>query len=173
MAFTRALGFAAPETWLERLLRGIPVLLLAVPFPPYLLSQSPTSGDIGRTLAVTALTAAWLAWFLVLRPLRADSRRWLTSVYFAGFLAASTVLIGRSPWFSFFCWIGFMHAIWYLAGAWRYAGVLATAVLIAVGQTVGFHTLSVPLAAIIVAISLLNATLVISFVYVGQKAEDQ
>ena len=93
--------------------------------------------------------------------------------YFAGFLAASVVLIARSPWFSFFCWIGFMHAARYLNGGWRYAGIAGTAVLVSVGQTGGFHTLSAPLVAVIAAISVLNAALVISFFYLGQKAEDQ
>jgi hypothetical protein len=46
-------------------------------------------------------------------------------------------------------------------------------VLVSVGQTGGFHTLSAPLVAVIAAISVLNAALVISFFYLGQKAEDQ
>jgi signal transduction histidine kinase len=66
-----------------------------------------------------------------------------------------------------------MHAVRYLTGAWRYAGIAGTAVLISVGQTGGYHTLSAPLIAIIAAISLLNGVLVISFFYLGQKAEDQ
>ena len=173
MAFIRVLRFAAPETWLDRLLRVTPFGLLAVPFLPYVLTQAPTAGDIGRTLAVTALAAVWLGWFVVLRPLRVRDPQGLMPVYFAGFLAASAVLIARSPWFSFFCWIGFMHAVRYLTGAWRYAGIAGTAVLISVGQTGGFHTPSAPLIAIIAAISLLNAILVVAFFYLGQKQEDQ
>ena len=173
MAFIRALRFATPETWLDRVLRVIPFLLLAVPCLPYVLSQAPTAGDSARTLAVVALTAAWLGWFLILRPFPAGDRQRLMPAYFAGFLAASAVLIARSPWFSYFCWIGFIHATQYLTGAWRYAGVAGTAVLLSVGQTGGFHTLSAPLIAVIAAISLLNATLVISFFHLGQRAEDQ
>jgi hypothetical protein len=90
----------APETWLDRLLRVLPFILLAVAFLPYVLSQHPTGGDIGRTLAVVAPTAAWLGWFVVLRPLRVRDPEWLMPAYFAGFLAASVVLIARSPWFS-------------------------------------------------------------------------
>jgi signal transduction histidine kinase len=172
MAFVRALRSAAPETGLDRLVRVMPFVLLAVPFLPYLLTQAPTGADIGRTLAVIAPTLAWLGWFAAL-PQSARGRQWLMSAYFAGFLAATAVLIARSPWFSFFCWIGFVHASQYLTGARRYAGVTGTALLVAVGQTGGFHTLSAPLIAIYVAICLLNATLVTSFVYLGQKAEDQ
>jgi signal transduction histidine kinase len=173
MAFIRVLGFAAPETWLDRALRVLPFILLAVPFLPYVLTQGPTGADIGRTLAVVAPTVVWLGWFVVLRPPQAQGRRWLMRVYFVGFLAASAVLIARSPWFSFFCWIGFMHAVRYLNGGWRYAGIAGTAVLVTVGQTGGFHTLSATLIVIIAAVSLLNATLVVSFFYLGQKAEDQ
>jgi hypothetical protein len=127
MAFIRVLGFAAPETWLDRMLRVLPFILLAVPFLPYGLTQGPTGADIGRTLAVVAPTVVWLGWFVVLRPTWARGRGWLMPVYFVGFLAASAVLIARSPWFSFFCWIGFMHAVRYLNGGWRYAGIAGTA----------------------------------------------
>jgi signal transduction histidine kinase len=173
MVFIRAGGLAAPETWLDRLLRTLPFVLLAVPFVPYALTQNLTGGDLARTLAVIAPTALWLGWFVVLRPIRGGGRQWLMPVYFVGFLAASAVLIARSPWFSFFCWIGFMQSVRYLTGGWRNAGIAGTAVLLSVGQTGGFHDLSVPLAAIIAAISVLNATLVVSFVIVGQRAEDQ
>jgi hypothetical protein len=97
MAFIRVPRFAAPETWLDRLLRVLPFVLLAVPFLPYALSQQPTGGDIGRTLAVVAPTAAWLGGFVVLRPLRVRDPEWLMPAYFVGFLAASVVLIARSP----------------------------------------------------------------------------
>jgi signal transduction histidine kinase len=173
MAFIRVVRFAAPEAWLDWLLRVLPFILLATPFLPYVLAQAPTAGDLGRTLAVTVVAAVWLGWFVVLRPFRVRDSQWLMPAYFVGFLAVSAVLIARSPWFSFFCWIGFMHAVRYLSGAWRFAGIAGTAVLISVGQTGGFHTLSAPLIAVIAGISLLNATLVISFFYLGEKAEDQ
>jgi signal transduction histidine kinase len=173
MPITRALGLMTPETWLDRWLRIIPFFLLAVPFLPYTLAQHLAGGDIGRTLAVVAATVAWLGWFVVLRPPQARGRELQMLVYFAGFLAASAVLIARSPWFSFFCWIGFVHAFRYLSGAWRYVGTVGTAVLLSIGQTGGFHRLSLPLIAVYVAITLLNAAVVISFSYLGQKAEDQ
>src|ERR1700733_14780597 len=169
MAFIRVLRCAAPETWLDRLLRVLPFFLLAVPCVPYALSQHPTGGDIGRTLAVVAPTAAWLGWFVVLRPLWVRDAEWLMQAYFVGFPAARVGLIPRGPWFSFFCWIGFTHAARYLNGGWRDAGIAGTAVLVSVGQTGGFHTLSAPLIAVIAAISLLNAALVISFFYLGQR----
>jgi ABC-type Na+ transport system ATPase subunit NatA len=146
--------------------------LLAVPILPYTLAQHPTGGDVGRTLAVVAATVAWLTWFVVLLPPRAG-RELQMSVYFVGFLAASAALIARSPWFSFFCWIRFMHALRYLTGGWRYAGVIAAAVLLSIGQTGGFHPLTAPLIAVYVAITLLNAAVVISFSYLGQEATEQ
>jgi signal transduction histidine kinase len=173
MVIIRARGFVTPEAWLDRLLRIVPFFLLVVPILPYVLTEHPTGGDIGRTLAVIAPTVAWLGWFAALRPPRLQGRQLQMSVYFVGFLAATVVLIARSPWFSFFCWIGFVHAFRYLTGAWRYVGIIGTAVLLSIGQTGGFHTLSAPLIAIYAAIALLNAALVISFSYLGQKAEDQ
>ena len=119
------------------------------------------------------MTVAWLTWFVVLLPPRAPRCQLQMSVYFVGFLAASAVLIARSPWFSFFCWIGFVHAFRYLTGGWRYAGVIATAVLLSIGQTGGFHRLTVPLAAVVAAVTLLNAAVVIAFSYLGEKAAEQ
>jgi signal transduction histidine kinase len=173
MVSIRARGFVATETWLDRLTRITPFFLLAVPILPYTLAQRPAGADIGRTLAVVAATVAWLIWFVVLLPPRAPRHQLQMSVYFVGFLAASTVLIARSPWFSFFCWIGFVHAFRYLTGGWRYAGVIAAAVLLSIGQTGGFHRLTVPLAAVVAAVTLLNAAVVIAFSYLGEKAAEQ
>jgi signal transduction histidine kinase len=161
------------DSWIDRPLRGVPFALLALPFLPYALTQAPTGADMGRTLAVIALTVTWLAWFLFLQPAALRDNELVMSVYVAGIVAASAVLIARSPWYGFFCWIGYLNSFTYLTGVRRYAGIAATAVLVAVSQSGGFHRLSPALAAIVAVIALVNAALVTTFVSIGQKAEER
>jgi signal transduction histidine kinase len=169
----RSLGLLEPASGLDRLFGLISFVLLGVPFAPYVLTQDPTAGDLGRTLAVVGLTTLWLALFLVIAPPRARENQLIMSVYLVGLVVASGVLIARSPWFSFFCWIGYVHGNRYLTGARRYVATLGTAVPVAIGQTGGFHHLTVVLAVIIAVIALLNASLVTLFVVVGQRSEQQ
>jgi signal transduction histidine kinase len=83
------------------------------------------------------------------------------------------VLVARSPWFGFFCWIGYTHAFRYLTGVVRYAGLVVIAAASALAQLGGFHTPTAIGVTIWLVVTLLNATLVTTFIYLGQKAEDQ
>jgi hypothetical protein len=75
-----------PEQRLEAWVRVVPYVLLAISMVPYLITESPTAADVGRTLAVAGLTAAWVAWWVTLHPQWAD-RRVLMGIYFVGFAA--------------------------------------------------------------------------------------
>ena len=61
-------GFDSLEQRYETLSRVIPYLLLAVPLVPYVLSQSPTAGAFGITVAVAVAAGAWVTWMVVLHP---------------------------------------------------------------------------------------------------------
>ena len=160
------------EQRLERLVRLAPFALLVISTIPYLLTQHPSAGDVARTVGVAALTAAWVAWWVTLHP-RWASNRVLMTVYFAGFLVCCAVLVARSPWFGFFCWIGYMHAFRYLTGPARYIGLLLIAALSALAQLGGYRTPTASGVTIWLVVTLLNAILVTAFIYLGQKAEDQ
>jgi signal transduction histidine kinase len=161
-----------PERWLELVLRIAPFALLGMSAIPYLLTQSPSAGDVARTLAVVAVGAAWVGWWVLLHPSWAG-RRALMAVYFLGFLILAATLVARSPWFAFFCWIGYIHAFRFLAGPFRYVGLICTAALSATAQLGGFHRLTPSNLGILAAVASLNAVLVTVFIYLGQKAEDQ
>jgi signal transduction histidine kinase len=165
-------GLDAPERRLEIWLRAVPFVLLAMSMIPYVLTQHPSPADVGRTLAVVAATAVWVAWWVPLHPQWAANRV-LMSVYYLGFLAFSTLLVARSPWFAFFCWIGYLHAYRFLAGPARYVGLLCTAALSAIAQLGGFHRPAPADWAIFAVVACLNATLVAAFIYLGAKAEEQ
>ena len=127
---------------------------------------------MGRTLAVVAATAVWVAWWVPLHPQWAANRV-LMSVYYLGFLAFSALLVARSPWFAFFCWIGYLHAYRFLTGPARYVGLVCTAALSAIAQLGGFHRPTPADWGIFAVVALLNATLVAAFIYLGAKAEEQ
>ena len=162
----------ASERRLEIWLRAVPFALLIMSMIPYVITQHPSPGDVGRTLAVVAVTAVWVAWWVPLHPQWAANRV-LMSVYYLGFLALSALLVARSPWFAFFCWIGYLHAYRFLAGPARYAGLVGTAALSAIAQLGGFHRPTPADWAIFAVVALLNATLVAAFIYLGAKAEEQ
>ena len=117
-------GFESIEHRYERLERFLPLLLLAVPLVPYVLSQSPTAGAFGITAGVAVAAGAWITWMIHLHP-RWTEHRWLMRVYFTGLLAFIAMLTIRSPWFAFFTWLGFLHAFRFLPGAWRWVGCAA------------------------------------------------
>ena len=164
-------GTDAHERRLEAWLRVVPFVLLAMSMLPYLITQRPAAGGVGRTLAVVALAAAWLAWWVVLHPDWA-TRRVLMSVYYAGFLVLSALLVARSPWFAFFCWIGYLHAFRFLAGPARYVGLFCAAALSAVAQLGGFHPPTTKGLAIFAVVAFLNAMLAGVFIYLGAKSEE-
>ena len=162
-----------PERRLDLFVRVAPFALLVISTIPYLLTQSPTPADVGRTIGLEAATAVWVLGWVALRRDLPGSRPWLMSVYFAGFVLCCGLLVARSPWFGFFCWIGYTHAYRYLTGPLRYAGLILIAAVSALAQLGGFRTPTAAGVVIWLVVALLNATLVTTFIYPGQKAEDQ
>ena len=156
----------------ETIMRWVPYLVLAVPFLPYVLSQSPTTGAAAITAGFAVAAAVWITWFTVLHPGWAD-RRWLMGLYFVGVLAFIAVLTARSPWYGFFTWLGFVHAFRYLTGAWRWVGCAAVALLFGVAQGGGFHRLSVSQVITWIILASVDIVLVGLFVLLGQKSEEQ
>jgi signal transduction histidine kinase len=94
-------------------------------------------------------------------------------IYFAGFVLCCGLLVARSPWFGFFCWIGYTHAFRYLTGVLRYLGLVLIAAVSALAQLGGFRTPTAIGVTIWLVVTLLNATLVTTFIYLGEKAENQ
>src|SRR5215831_11433414 len=92
---------------LERRERGVERVINLVPYVALVLSaalswamtafwadaaQAPLLG----TLALSALTAAWMLWFVRLHPAW-EQRRFLMGVYFFGLIAMIAVLVIRAP----------------------------------------------------------------------------
>jgi signal transduction histidine kinase len=156
----------------ESLMRWVPYLVLAVPLIPYALTQNPTAGAIGITVAVAVAAGGWITWFTLLHPGWAE-RRWLMRLYCVGLLAFIAALTARSPWYGFFTWLGFLSAFQYLAGAWRWAACAVVALIFGVDQGGGFHRLTVSQAVVWVLLACVDVVLVGMFVLLGAKSEEQ
>ncbi|MGS2613232.1 sensor histidine kinase [Micromonospora sp. LZ34] len=128
----RLAAWEAREAGLHRV---VPYVGLAV--GALLTTAAPAPGGLSPAphLLVAAAAACWVAWFVNLHPGWA-TRRPLMAVFYVGLLALATVLVLASPWYGFFAWAGFLHAS-VLPGHWRFAGVAASAVLVATAQSAG------------------------------------
>ncbi|MFV2099658.1 hypothetical protein [Micromonospora sp. LOL_024] len=85
------------------------------------------------TLVIAATSACWITWFVTLHPAWRGQHRAM-AVYYVGLLTFAALLVAASPWYGFFAWVGFLHAFLVLNGRWRFAGMAATAVLVATAQ---------------------------------------
>jgi signal transduction histidine kinase len=165
-------GFESIEQRYERLERFIPFLLLAVPLIPYVLSQGPTAGAMGITVGVAVAAGVWIMWMVILHPGWTERRR-VMSVYLIGLIAFIAALTIRSPWFAFFTWFGFLHAMRYLTGAWRWVACAAVAIFFGMAQAGGFHRPTVSTVAIWVLLACVDVVLVGAFTLLGVKTEEQ
>src|ERR1700759_181832 len=161
-----------PEQRLEKFLQLAPFALLVISTIPYLLTQHPTAADVGRTIGAEVLTAAWVLWWINLHE--GWHRRLVPmTVFFAGLVLCCGPLVARSPWFGFFCWVGYPVAFQYLRGWLRYAGIVLIAAVSALAQLGGFHDPTPAHVALWLVVTLLNGALVTTFIYLGDKAENQ
>jgi len=165
-------GFEALEQRYEKLARVLPYALLGVPLIPYVLSQNPTIGAFLITLGLAALAAAWITWMNVVHP-SWTHHRWLVVMYFVGLVVFAWLLTGRSPWFAFFAWMGFLYAFEYLPGGWRWIGCVPVAVPFAIAQTGGFHQPTAGLLALWAILTCVDMGLVGAFVLLGIRSEEQ
>src|SRR6202012_977019 len=131
-----------------------------------------TAADVGRTLGVAAITAAWVLWWVTLHE-DWHHRLPLMTVFFAGFVLCCGLLVARSPWFGFFCWVGYPLAFQYLRGWVRYAAIVLIAAASALAQLGGFHDPTPPHVALWLVVTLLNGALGTTFIYLGAEAENQ
>ncbi|HEX6523387.1 MAG TPA: histidine kinase [Streptosporangiaceae bacterium] len=125
-----------------RELRVLPYLMLGISLLLYALSQRPAAGPFEITAGIAGLAAAWNAWMLTQRP-DPVRRPWTARAYIAGMIAFAVALALRSPWFGFFTYLLFPGAARYLAGAWRWAALVAASVAFSISQVGGFQPFTI------------------------------
>ncbi|MGC4902744.1 sensor histidine kinase [Micromonospora echinospora] len=86
-------------------------------------------------LGLTAALALWTAGFHAHPRWRHSGP--LTGLYYVGLIVLGASVVAVAPWYGIFTFIGYVHAFLLLKGAWRYAGVAATAVIQAASSTGG------------------------------------
>ncbi len=128
--------------------------------------------SLGPTLAVALLAALWICWLVTLHPTWIDDRR-TGAIFYAGLLAFAAVLVLRAPWFGFFAWLGYVYAYTALTGRWRFAGIVATAMIAAAAQIGGILPRSVGILIAWLALVLFNSALAGAFAIIGWRNDQQ
>ncbi|WP_017572788.1 sensor histidine kinase [Nocardiopsis halotolerans] len=115
------------ERRVHRLVAIAPYLLLLVSTALALLTGDGAAGHRLETSALAALAAA-LVWTVTGLYPEWASRPGLMAAYVACLVVLLALLSAHSVWFAgFFAFTCYVHSWWLLRGAWRYAGVTATA----------------------------------------------
>lgn len=162
------------ERRLDGVIRIVPYVALVVSAAlAWLAARYWPGPSLPPTLALSALAAAWMLWFVTLHPGWA-ARRGLMAVYYVGLLALIAVLVLRSPVYGFFAFSGYLHAVYALRGWWRLPGVAATAMFSSLSQVGGLTTLrSATGVVIFVVILAFNIALASAMTFLGWVTTEQ
>jgi signal transduction histidine kinase len=129
--------FAVWERRLDQALTVLPYVVLVIPT----VLTAVTFADKPRSywLVLLGLVGAAAAWMLFMVTLRCDPDQHpaLACTYYAGLIILLGALIVASPWYGFFAFAGYIHALWLLPGRWKLAGLAATSVMVALSQAGG------------------------------------
>jgi signal transduction histidine kinase len=128
-----------PDEWARRsrpLITVVPYVLLAVLVAFTVGAKHAAPGSLLIDLALCALAAAWMLWWITLHPAW-RVRRPSMAVFLAGLIAIMLVLAVRDPWFGFFTVAGYFYAFRLLAWPWELAAVAGVAVVAGTAQASG------------------------------------
>lgn len=92
--------------------------------------------DVAAVLGLTLASVIWLSWLTALEP-RWHTNTPLMGLYYTGFVVLAAALVITAPWYAVFAFVGYVHAFLFLNGRWRYVGVVATSMIMAVGYMGG------------------------------------
>ncbi|TYP89028.1 sensor histidine kinase [Blastococcus xanthinilyticus] len=120
------------------------------------------AADVRVTLALSGLTAAWMA--LTPAPGAAN---------YVGRTALAFALCWLNPWYAIFAWIGYIDAYSALRGAWIYVAVAVVAITQAGAQSGGFPPDEPIQIVVFLALVGLNAGLVTVFMRLAEQTEQR
>lgn len=163
------------DVWERRLNgagRAIPYFVLALSAVLYLFTVADPLPTVLVTLAIVVLTAGWMLWWFSFHP-SWRTRPGVMGVFFAGVLVLYAVLNTRNPLFGFFSFAGYVYAFEVLRGRWKFAGVVATAVLAATSLQGGLPQPTVRAVEFYLLVVLLVVGLALTFTFVGHATEQQ
>jgi signal transduction histidine kinase len=160
------------ERRLNRAGRAIPYFVLALSAALYLFTVADPLPTVLVTLAIVVLAAGWMLWWFSFHP-SWRTRPGVMGVFFTGVLVLYAVLNTRDPLFGFFSFAGYVYAFEVLRARWKFAGVVATAVLAATSLQGGLPQPTVRAVGLYLLIVLLVVTLALTFTFVGHVTEQQ
>jgi len=127
------------RTRLDRRLRLLPYVALAASTMLVVLSRDVPGlvrQPLGVSLALAAVTAAWLLWFLTLHP-RWEGQQRIMSVFFAGLLVLIAALVWTNSLYGFFAWTGYLYVL-DVPRRWRLPAAASVGIWTAIAQAGGF-----------------------------------
>ncbi|MGM7669206.1 sensor histidine kinase [Microbacterium sp. A93] len=93
--------------------------------------------------AILGLTLVTTVWLSVFSRAQGDRRNGtLIAVSYTGLMITAAALVVLSPWYGVFAFVGYIHAFLLLAGPWRYVGVAATSIIMAVSYVGGWDNIA-------------------------------
>ncbi|HET9143710.1 sensor histidine kinase [Actinophytocola sp.] len=164
------------EPWERReavVMRFIPLVLLIIPTAITIVMPSWSTAEQGGTLAVAAATAAWVLALDTFNPSWQLDHRRLSTIYYVGLLVLTAVLIFRAPWYGIFVFAGYFRAFDCLVGIWRFVGVGANALLLAVSQLGGIDGLRFAGPGPFLVLAFVNITMAAAFNYFGWRTVER
>lgn len=140
----------------------LPYALLAVCTGITLLQPAPV--HLPAVLGLTLAAAVWMFWFVTWHP------QWhtvgpLMGLYYGGLVVLAAGLVALAPWYGIFAFVGYVHAFECLKGRWRYVGVVATSLIMAVTYLGGLSRISADEWWLWSAVSLVSIALASTFFY--------
>ncbi|MGM7698033.1 sensor histidine kinase [Microbacterium sp. A84] len=93
--------------------------------------------------AILGLTLVTTVWLSVFSRAQGDQRNGtLIAVSYTGLMITAAALVVLSPWYGVFAFVGYIHAFLLLTGPWRYVGVAATSIIMAVSYVGGWDNIA-------------------------------
>ncbi|MFC6016034.1 sensor histidine kinase [Plantactinospora solaniradicis] len=155
------------------LFKALPYLLLAASSLLTLLQPAwDMPVHVPTVLGLTLATTLWLLFFHTLHPEWHD-RSPLMGLYYTGLMVLAAGLVAGAPIYALFTFVGYPQAMVYLTGRWRYAGVVATATISAVGYLGGAAEIIAGAWGEWLAISVVSVMVAGAFFYFAELADER
>ncbi|WP_163543812.1 sensor histidine kinase [Occultella kanbiaonis] len=125
---------------------------------------------VPAVLGLTAVVAGWLVWLGHLDH-GPDPDARLLGLYYVGLMVWCAALVVLAPSYGIFAFVGFVHAFEYLRGRWRYVGVVATALIMAVTYVGGVPNIVAGDWWLWAAVSMVSVGLSLTFFHVAASTD--
>jgi signal transduction histidine kinase len=121
---------------------------------------------------LAAAATAWITWIYTLHP-KWRQRRRLMGVYYVGLILLAGAMVAFSPWYAIFAFLGYIQAFEVLRGRWRFAGVCATALIMAAAQIGGLANITADTWWAWLILAVFNMVVASAFAFFGDMTNER